>query len=50
MVGLVVNNEWNNMWKEAMVPSLKVLYWYSIGDDDDSFFLFFFFYGATTLI
>jgi hypothetical protein len=37
MVGLVVNNEWNSMWKEGMVPHLKVLYcWYSIGNTEEN--------------
>jgi hypothetical protein len=36
MVGLLVNNEWNSKWKEAMVPYLKVLYWYSIGDTEEN--------------
>jgi hypothetical protein len=34
MVGLVVNNEWNSMWKAAIVPCLKALYWYSIGNSE----------------
>jgi hypothetical protein len=36
MVGLVVYNEWKSMWKEGMVPHLKVLYWYSIGDTEEN--------------
>lgn len=31
-----MNNEWNSMWKAAMVPYLKVLYWYSIGDTEEN--------------
>ena len=36
MVGVVVNNEWNSMWKEAMVTYLKVMHWYSIADTDEN--------------